>query len=308
MNKLLSEKSCRDETLHIFDDVYRLYIPLRKRAALLVSATVGLSVVSLSLIGCGLTLLLLGQMPDMVSLVEPAMSSNQLIKPAGHTIPSLNDAFGDLARMLEGPITTILASIMMLMGVMQAVLRMNISGFIVSSFGAVAIFTAPQVMLSMLDETATYEQTPYSVIKPQFEIAAESSNWPKAWELLKPIPDTSDEVIVLKAQVAYKAGLEPESVRLIQSIKQGTEFPGQAWFIESAYEENHASAGYQLTEASQAYAENQASRRSQGATMLKGAVPFGALAFLTGCVAFLLRRNAINIQSWLKQKEDQKHD
>lgn len=308
MSGLLSKQSQARETEHIYESVSDRLLTLRKRLVRWASIAVASGVVSLGLIGSGLTLLLLGQMPDSLTLVEPSVtSSSQLIESANYTALSANDAIRTLIGILDGPVTMILASIMMLFGLMQAVLRMNIAGFVAGIFGSVAIYSAPQVMLSILGEAGTYESTPYSQIRPQFETATESSNWPEAWELLKPIPDT-DEVVVLKAQVAYKAGLEPESVRLIRSIKPGAEFSGQAWFIESAYAESNESAGYQLTEISQAYAENQASRRSQGATMLKGAVPFGALAFLTGCVGFLLRRNAINIQSWLKQKEDQKHD
>lgn len=303
MSGLLSKQSQARETEHIYESVSDRLLTLRKRLVRWASIAVASGVVSLGLIGGGLTLLLLGQMPDSLTLVEPSVtSSSQLIESADYTALGANDAIGTLIGILDGPVTKILALIVMLFGLMQAVLRMDIARFVAGIFGSMAIFSAPQVMLSILGEAGTYESTPYSQIRPQFETATESSNWPEAWELLKPIPDT-DEVVVLKAQVAYKAGLEPESVRLIQSIQPGTELSGQAWFIESAYAESHEGAGYQITNASQKYAENQTSRSSLGASMLKGSVPFGVLAFLTGCVAFVIRRNAISIQSWLKQSK-----
>lgn len=308
MSGLLSKQSQARETAHIYKSVSDRLLTLRKRMVRWASIAMASGVVSVGLIGGGLALLLLGQMPDSLTLVEPSVSSRQLIESADYTGLSANDAIGTLIGILDGPVTMILASIIMLSGMAQAVLQKNISGFITSLFTAAAIFFAPQVMLFTLGETEARESTPYSQIRPQFEIATESSNWLEAWELLKPIPDTSDDVIVLKAQVAYKAGLEPESVRLIQSIKSDTQLSGQVWFIDSAYAERHESADYQLTEVSQAYAENKASRRSLGVRMLKGAAPFGVLTFLAGCVAFLLRRNTLNIQSWLKQKKDQKHD
>lgn len=300
MSSLLSKQSQNSETKHIHENVSAKILSLQKRMARWASIAMASGVVSLGLIVSGIAMLALGQMPEVVTLVQPAITSDQLASSGGLSNSPFETMPRVLIEVLAGPVSKILAVFMAIMGVFQIVTRQSVHGFLAGLMGAGAILMAPEIMLTIYGETEIYEPTPYAYIQPQLEAAKEASDWTKAWKLLKPMSDTSDDLIVLKAQVAYKAGLEPESVRLIQTIPD-TELSAQAWFIESTYADSNEGAGYQLTNTSQKYAENQTSRRSIGAALLRGAAPFGALTFLTGYVAFLIRRNAINIESWLKE-------
>lgn len=306
MSSLLSEGSRNDEIQYIREDVSTRLGSLKQRLKRWWSAFIGLGAGSLTLIVGGASMLALGQMPDTIELVSPAVEtvSGGGSATGGAVDPEMAKLVETMSDFAGGTLGRIIALMMVIIGIVQGIMRQSIAGIIMGIAPAIAISQMPAVMEGILGaELGERTPSPFAAIHSEFEVAAESDNWSEAWRLLESVPASNSDLTMLKAQVAFQAGREDQSLQLVETGDLGSIYPARTWKLESLYAQQPEVSEYQLTDASLAYAENQASRRSMGSAMLRNSVPFGVLALMAGAVAIMLRRNVSTIEAWVKPTE-----
>jgi len=306
MSSLLSEGSRNDEIQYIREDVSTRLGSLKQRLKRWWSAFIGLGAGSLTLIIGGASMLALGQMPDTIELVSPAVEtvSGGGSATGGTVDPEMAKLVQTMTDFVGGTLGRIIAMIMIIVGIIQGVARQSIAGLVMGIAPAIALFQAPAVLEGILGaEVGERTPSPFAAIHSEFEVAAESDNWSEAWQLLESVPASNPDLAMLKAQVAFQAGDEATSLQLLRAGELGATFPARTWKLESLYAQQSGAVDYQFTDASLGYVEEQASRRSLGSAMLRNSLPFGVLALMAGAVAITLRRNVNTIEAWVKPKE-----
>lgn len=306
MSSLLSEGSRNDEIQYIREDVSTRLGSLKQRLKRWWSAFIGLGAGSLTLIIGGASMLALGQMPDSIVLVSPAVEtvSGGGSASSGNVDPEMAKLVQTMTDFVGGTLGKIIALMMVIIGIVQGIARQSIVGFVMGVAPAIAISQMPAVIEGIIGaELGERSLSPFAAIHSEFEVAVEAENWPEAWQLLESVPASNPDLTMLKAQVAFQVGREDQSLQLVEAGDLGSIYPARTWKLESLYAQQPEVSEYQLTDASMAYAEDQASRRSLGSAMLRNSVPFGVLALMAGAVAIVLRRNVSTIEAWVTPTE-----
>lgn len=301
MTALISEGSRNDEILHIREDVEERYEKLKKRKGRWLAATSSMGAGSLFLIGGGLFMLFLGQLPETIDLVSPSVeaASSGVASSSTPGNGELAEIYETMRSFLEGTLLKIISVIMVTMGIISGVARQDFMVMAMSLAGGIGLYYVPQVLSAVLGGAALQlEPGPFAVIQEQFDEAANSEDWHHAWELIEPISASESDMAMLKAQIAFQAGHANESLSLIKEKGLGADYPSQVWRLESLYANTPSGHDHQLTEPSQAYEVSQESRQAQSKSMLKLSAPLGGLALITGAITIVLRRNIKAIEAW----------
>ena len=301
MKKLLSEGSRNDEVEHIREDVAHRFVTLRKRLASWKTSTIVLGGgATLSIIG-GLVMLFLGQLPESIDLVSPVVQAgSSVVASPGGANSEFVEIYDTLKGVVEGGAGRVIAITMILMGILQGFVRQNLASLVMGVAGGIGLYLAPTVMDIVLGVTEVQmEPAPFAAIQTQFGEAVDSGDWARAWQLLEPISASESDVAMLRSQVAYQAGEEQESLRIIGTRELVITYPEKVWMIESRFAQEHVDAHYQMTDGALQYAGEQADLRAQGRSLLGTAALLGILTLTAGLVTLTLRRNVKAINAWV---------
>ena len=152
MSSLLSKQSQARETEHIYESVSGRFLSLRKRMVRWASTAWALGFVSLGLIIGGAAMLALGQLPETVTLVQPAITSDQLANSDGLLRKEADHVIGIIVDMSSGILGKIVGFAMLIVGFMNGVLRNSLGPVIAAIAGSSMIFTMPQMFEAILGE------------------------------------------------------------------------------------------------------------------------------------------------------------
>ncbi len=295
MGNLFSSKSRTDELKHLTDDIEGRLPVLKKRLTKWSKVSTTFGIGSLALIAGGVSMLVMGILPETINLAWPVVEEN--VKKG-----SLEELFEIVYQVFYGGIILALFSstIMFVMGAMHGEEGALAKGFI-RIVQILIVSTIPTLANFAWDAGFALSSSQFEIARTQIEKAGDDNDWAKAHELLTPF---TTKALMLKAQVAYKAGHEAESIALVKKHDLGSAHPSEAWLLENLFSEHTKTENYEMTEASQAYAADKASKRQRGASLLTAAIPLVFIALLTGFVALVLRRNIDTIEQWATDTEE----
>lgn len=301
MKALVSEESRNNEVEYIREDVSHKFAALRKRLSRWKTGTITLGGGAIFLITGGILLLVMGQLPESIELVSPAVEAAQGSDPfTGAVNPEFAPVIEAMNDVVGGVFGRVIAMFMIIMGIAQGLRRQSIVAFAMGPAAGIALYSLPQVMESIFEvNSLQVEPTPFAQIETQLDNAIDDGDWARAWQLLEPISASKKDLAMLKSQVAYQAGNAEESLRIINTRELADPYPEKVWVIESRFAQNNIETHFQMSEESLQYAEDQDDLRSQGWSMLRTSIPFGVLALGAGLISLMLKRNVAVINEWV---------